>query len=92
MMCYFCSDPDVENKKCYICDGEIGEIMRVPDNAQMWECEYPECNKFFINQHKLVTHITTVHGQPIDFSYFQNPIIPKTIVPSIGVPHFNPKN
>jgi hypothetical protein len=44
-----------------VCGDKIEEVVRVPDNAQMYECEVPGCHKFFINQTKLSIHFQS-HG------------------------------
>ena len=60
VMCYECSQPD--KGFCYICEGKIEKTVRIKDMTKLYECDYPDCFKFFESNDKLKLHKSTVHG------------------------------
>ena len=63
-MCYECSQP--EKGYCYICEEKIVKSERKSDLDKLYECEYPDCFKFFESYDKLKQHKSNVHGIPYD--------------------------
>ena len=64
VMCYECSQPD--KGYCYICEEKIEKSVRKNDMAKLYECDYPDCFKFFESYDKLKFHKSTYHGIPYD--------------------------
>ena len=60
VMCYECSQPD--KGYCYICEEKIDKSVRKNDMAKLYECDYPDCFKFFDSFDKLKMHKSTFHG------------------------------
>ena len=60
VMCYECSLP--RKGYCYICEEKIEKSDRKDDSAKLYECDYPDCFKFFDSYDKLKIHKTTFHG------------------------------
>ena len=60
VMCFECSQP--EKGYCYICEEKIEKCNRLRDNAKLYECDYPDCFKFFDSHEKLKIHKTNAHG------------------------------
>ena len=60
VMCYECSQP--EKEYCYICEEIIEKRVRLRDSAKLYECDYPDCFKFFDSHEKLKIHKSNVHG------------------------------
>ena len=61
LMCYNCTKP--EKGYCYICEGKISKIVRLSDSTKLYECDWPDCFKFFTNIEKLNMHRITVHNE-----------------------------
>ena len=64
VMCYECSQP--EKGYCYICEEKIVKSERKSDLDKLYECDYPDCFKFFESYDKLKQHKSNVHGIPYD--------------------------
>ena len=64
VMCYECSQP--EKGYCYICEEKIEKSVRKNDMAKLYECDYPDCFKFFESYDKLKIHKSTYHGLVYD--------------------------
>lgn len=64
VMCYECSQP--EKGYCYICEEKIEKSVRKNDLAKLYECDYPDCFKFFDTYDKLKIHKSTYHGLVYD--------------------------
>ena len=64
VMCYECSLP--RKGYCYICEEKIESTVRKNDMAKLYECDYPDCFKFFESYDKLKIHKTTYHGVAYD--------------------------
>ena len=64
VMCYECSQPD--KGYCYICEGKIEKSVRISDMTKLYECDYPDCFKFFESYDKLKIHKSTIHGVMYD--------------------------
>jgi hypothetical protein len=64
VMCYECSQP--EKGYCYICEEKIQKSIRKNDMAKLYECDYPDCFKFFESYDKLKIHKSTFHGVVYD--------------------------
>lgn len=63
VMCYECSKP--EKGYCYICEEKIEKSMRINDMTKLYECDYPDCFKFFESYEKLKIHKNSKsHGMP----------------------------
>ena len=60
VMCYECSQPD--KGYCYICEEKIEKSERKSDSTKLYECDYPDCFKFFETYEKLKVHKSTYHG------------------------------
>ena len=60
VMCYECSQP--EKGYCYICEEKIEKCVRLRDNAKLYECDYPDCFKFYDSHEKLKIHKSNIHG------------------------------
>ena len=60
VMCFECSQP--EKGYCYICEEKIEKCVRRGDNYKLYECDYPDCFKFFETNEKLKMHKANVHG------------------------------
>lgn len=60
VVCYSCSKPD--NDTCYVCNSKFNQIKRLPDNMKLFECDYPDCFKFFESYDKLFLHKQVGHG------------------------------
>ena len=60
VMCYECSQP--EKGYCYICEEKIVKCVRRGDNAKLYECDFPDCFKFFETNEKLKMHKSSCHG------------------------------
>ena len=60
VMCFECSQP--EKGYCYICEEKIEKCVRRGDNAKLYECDYPDCFKFFETNEKLKMHKSSCHG------------------------------
>ena len=61
LMCYNCTKP--EKGYCYICEGKIKNIVRLSDSTKLYECDWPDCFRFFTNSEKLNVHRVSVHNQ-----------------------------
>eukprot|EP00826_Nyctotherus_ovalis_P039450 TRINITY_DN3796_c0_g7_i1.p2 TRINITY_DN3796_c0_g7~~TRINITY_DN3796_c0_g7_i1.p2 ORF type:complete len:145 (+),score=39.16 TRINITY_DN3796_c0_g7_i1:133-567(+) len=59
LTCYSCAQP--ESKICYVCEKPIIKRQRIPENNSVFECDQPECYKFFMNYNKLQEHQATDH-------------------------------
>lgn len=64
VMCYECSQP--VKGYCYICEEKIERSDRKSDMAKLYECDYPDCFKFFESYEKLKIHKSTYHGIAYD--------------------------
>ena len=72
VMCYSCSEPPSEI--CYICEGPRIGARRIPDKSKLYECDYPDCFKFFENFEKLCNHRYLVHNiQPMSDYFMVKP-------------------
>ena len=60
IMCYECSQPD--KGYCYICENKITKTDRIKDMTKLYECDYPDCFKFFDSNDQLKMHKNTAHG------------------------------
>ena len=60
VMCFECSQP--EKGYCYICEEKIVKCVRRGDNAKLYECDFPDCFKFFETNEKLKMHKSSCHG------------------------------
>lgn len=60
VICYECSKP--ENENCYVCEMKITERKRLADNKKLYECDVPDCFKFFLDELNLKTHKVNEHG------------------------------
>ena len=60
VMCYECSQP--EKGYCYICEEKIEKNVRKNDKTKLYECDYPDCFKFFESYDKLKIHKSNFHG------------------------------
>ena len=60
VMCFKCSQP--EKGYCYICEEKIEKSVRRGDNYKYYECDYPDCFKFFETNEKLKMHKANAHG------------------------------
>ena len=60
VMCFECSQP--EKGYCYICEEKIERCERRRDNEKLYECDYPDCFKFFQTNDKLKLHKQNFHG------------------------------
>lgn len=60
VMCYECSQPD--KGFCYICENKIEKTVRIKDMTKLYECDYPDCFKFFESIDKLKIHKNQIHG------------------------------
>ena len=60
VMCYECTQPD--KGYCYICEEKIEKTVRKNDMAKLYECDYPDCFKFFDTYDKLKMHKSAYHG------------------------------
>ena len=60
VMCFECSQP--ERGYCYICEEKIETCVRRGDNAKLYECDFPDCFKFFETNEKLKMHKSSAHG------------------------------
>ena len=58
LMCYNCTKP--EKNYCYICEGKINNIIRLSDSTKLYECDWPDCFRFFTNIDK---HRVSAHNQ-----------------------------
>ena len=81
VMCYECSLPD--KGYCYICEEKIEKSVRKSDMAKLYECDYPDCFKFFESYDKLKIH-KTYHGIAYDGNLNMN-------LNNLGM-NFNPMN
>lgn len=72
VMCYECSKP--EKGYCYICEEKIEKSVRIKDMAKLYECDFPDCFKFFDSKEKLKMHKNSkCHGgQSFDTVGFGN--------------------
>ena len=59
MMCYSCTQPD--KGYCYICENKIESVTRINDNAKLYECDFPDCFRFFLSSEKLNLHKYNFH-------------------------------
>ena len=59
VICFSCSQPETEN--CYVCNGKVSSIKRLPDKAKLYECDYPDCFRFCDSYEKLIQH-KVMHG------------------------------
>ena len=64
VMCYECSQPD--KGYCYICEGKLEKSVRISDMTKLYECDYPDCFKFFESYDKLKMHKSAFHGVMYD--------------------------
>lgn len=64
VMCYSCSQPN--KGYCYICEGKIESLVRISDTSKLYECDWPDCFKFFTGIEKLNLHKYNVHGQIVE--------------------------
>ena len=64
IMCFSCSQP--EKGYCYICENKIESSKRLSDNTDLYECDYPDCFKFFMSADKLHIHKHSSHAIQID--------------------------
>ena len=60
VMCYECSQPD--KGYCYICEEKVEKSIRKNDMTKLYECDYPDCFKFFESYDKLKNHKSNFHG------------------------------
>lgn len=60
VVCFNCSKPELE--VCYVCNTKYQQIKRLPDNMKLYECDHPDCFKFFEAYEKLFMHKQLVHG------------------------------
>lgn len=71
MTCYSCSKP--ESDQCHVCSSKIQQIKRISDKSKLYECDYPDCLRFFDSFDKLFNHSKMTHG--IQFDFLTNSII-----------------
>ena len=50
------------------CDSKITNIIRVPDKSKLFECEFPDCFKFFDSYEKLGMHKYSIHNLQVESS------------------------
>lgn len=41
-------------------------MIRIPDKAKLYDCDYPDCFKFFENNEKLGMHKYSVHNLQVE--------------------------
>ena len=96
VMCFECSQP--EKGYCYICEEKIDKSVRRGDNAKLYECDYPDCFKFFETSEKLKMHKSNIHGinnntmgMNYNMGLMNRVFIPGSFVnPMIGIGSANP--
>ena len=64
VMCYTCTQP--ERGYCYICDGKIESTVRISDTSKLYECDWPDCFRFFTSVDRLNLHKYNMHGQIVE--------------------------
>ena len=62
VVCFSCSKPDSD--ACYVCNTKCTKesIKKIPDKAKFYECDYPDCLKFYETFEKLFIHKQAIHG------------------------------
>lgn len=80
VICYSCTKPDTDI--CYVCEVKVTNINRLSDKSKLYECDYPECFRFFesydkLNQHRLLTHNVqmTLDGNVVRADMMMNPMM-----------------
>ena len=74
VMCFSCSEPPSEI--CYICENPRISARRIQDKSKLFECDYPDCFKFFESFEKLCNHKYLVHSiQPLSDYFMLKPDI-----------------
>ena len=92
VMCFECSQP--EKGYCYICEEKIVKCVRRGDNAKLYECDFPDCFKFFETNEKLKMHKSSCHGinntgmgMNFNMNMMSRAFIPTNFVnPVMGIP------
>ncbi len=64
VMCFSCTQP--ERGYCYICDGKIESTIRISDTSKLYECDWPDCFRFFTSVDRLNLHKYNQHGQLVE--------------------------
>ena len=73
VFCFECSKP--ESELCYICEQKIENFVRLNDNnLNLYECDWPDCFKFFTNLDKLNKHKLYEHNFKTEGMGMINPI------------------
>ena len=94
VMCFECSQP--EKGYCYICEEKIEKCVRRGDNAKLYECDYPDCFKFFETNEKLKLHKSSSHGinnmgMNFNMTFINRPIMTGNYVnPVMGIGNIAP--
>jgi len=65
VVCYSCTKPTSES--CYVCQSNITGILRVADKQKLFECDFPDCFRFYESLDKLALHKYLVHNQQVGF-------------------------
>lgn len=77
VICYSCSQPPKDF--CFICEGKIETITRLNDKTKLYECDFPDCFKFFSGIENLNIHKFKAHGIMVEGFNMNNPV-------NIGLP------
>ena len=48
------------------CETKISKILRIPDKSKLYDCDFPDCLKFFETNDKLGYHKYSVHNIQVD--------------------------
>lgn len=72
VMCYSCSQPPKD--VCFICEGKIESIIRLNDKTKLYECDFPDCFKFFNGIENLNFHKFNAHGIMVEGLNINNPV------------------
>jgi hypothetical protein len=52
--------------KIISCDSKIINMIRIPDKAKLYDCDYPDCFKFFETNEKLGMHKYSIHNLQVE--------------------------
>ena len=64
VLCYSCSLPYLSSteKWCPICETSNVNFKRLPDKIKLFECDFPDCFKFYENMDGLLKHKAIIHN------------------------------
>ena len=70
IICWACAQP--KSEACYVCETK-GPCKRLSDKSKLFECDFPDCFKFFESMDKLYMHKQIGHNQYMNQNMFTDP-------------------